>query len=67
MKFVTKGQVNPVLVSVTAIVEEVEVVAPVADASGGKDAKAAAGKAAAAAKDAAKPAAKPAAKSAAKK
>ena len=62
VKFVAKGQVNPVLVSVTAIVEEVEAVAPVADASGGKDAKAAAGKAAAAAKDAAKPAAKPAAK-----
>ena len=62
VKFVAKGQVNPVLVSVTAIVEEVEAVAPVADASGGKDAKAAAGKAAAAAKDAAKPAAKSAAK-----
>ncbi len=67
VKFVTKGQVNPVLVSVTAIVEEVEAAAPVADASGGKDAKAAAGKAAAAAKDAAKPAAKTAAKPAAKK
>jgi large subunit ribosomal protein L25 len=67
VKFVTKGQVNPVLVSVTAIVEEVGAAAPVADASGGKDAKAAAGKAAAAAKDAAKPAAKTAAKPAAKK
>ncbi len=67
VKFVTKGQVNPVLVSVTAIVEEVEAPAAVADASGGKDAKAAAGKAAAAAKDAAKPAAKTAAKPAAKK
>jgi large subunit ribosomal protein L25 len=62
VKFVAKGQVNPVLVSVTPIVEEVAAAAPVADASGGKDAKAAAGKAAAAAKDAAKPAAKPAAK-----
>jgi large subunit ribosomal protein L25 len=66
VKFVAKGQVNPVLVSVTAIVEEVEAAAPAADASGGKDAKAAAGKAAAAAKDAAKPAAKTAAKPAAK-
>ena len=61
VKFVAKGQVNPVLVSVTAIVEEVAA-APAADASGGKDAKAAAGKAAAASKDAAKAPAKPAAK-----
>ena len=65
VKFVTKGQVNPVLVSVTPIVEEVA--APVADASGGKDAKAAAGKAAAGAKDAAKAPAKAPAKPAAKK
>ena len=61
VKFVAKGQVNPVLVSVTAIVEEAEA-APVVAAPTGKDAKAAAGKAASAAKDAAKPAAKPAAK-----
>ena len=63
VKFVAKGQVNPVLVSVTAIVEEVEE-APVAGAVAAPAAnpKAAAGKAAAAAKDAAKPAAKPPAK-----
>ena len=62
VKFVTKGQVNPVLVSVTAIVEEVEE-APVAGAAApAVNPKAAAGKAAAAAKDAAKPAAKPPAK-----
>ena len=66
VKFVAKGQVNPVLVSVTPIVEEVAA-APVADASGGKDAKAAAGKASAAAKDAAKAPAKAPAKPAAKK
>jgi len=63
VKAVTKGQVNPVMVSVTPIVEEVEVVAVVVDP---KDAKAAKGKAgakpAAAAPAAAKPAAKPAAK-----
>ena len=60
VKFVAKGQVNPVLVSVTAIVEEVEA-APAAAAAAAPAAnpKAAAGKAAAAAKDAAKPAAKP--------
>ena len=67
VKFVAKGQVNPVLVSVTPIVEEVAAAAPVADASGGKDAKAAAGKAAAASKDAAKAPAKAPAKPAAKK
>ena len=63
VKFVAKGQINPVLVSVTAIVEEVEE-APVAGAVAAPAAnpKAAAGKAAAAAKDAAKPAAKPPAK-----
>ena len=66
VKFVAKGQVNPVLVSVTPIVEEVAAAAPVADASGGKDAKAAAGKAAAASKDAAKAPAKAPAKPAAK-
>ena len=66
VKFVAKGQVNPVLVSVTPIVEEVAA-APVVDASGGKDAKAAAGKAAAATKDAAKAPAKAPAKPAAKK
>ena len=61
VKFVAKGQVNPVLVSVTAIVEEVEA-APVVAAPAANP-KAAAGKAAAAAKDAAKPAAaKPPAK-----
>ena len=63
VKFVAKGQVNPVLVSVTAIVEEVEA-APAAAVAAAPAAnpKAAAGKAAAAAKDAAKPAAKPPAK-----
>ncbi len=61
VKFVAKGQVNPVLVSVTAIVEEVEA-APAAGAAPAANPKAAAGKAAAAAKDAAKPAAKPPAK-----
>ena len=63
VKFVAKGQINPVLVSVTAIVEEVEE-APAAGAVAAPAAnpKAAAGKAAAAAKDAAKPAAKPPAK-----
>jgi large subunit ribosomal protein L25 len=56
VKFVTKGQVNPVLVSVTPIEEEV-VAAPVVEAA---DAK---GKGKAGAKPAAKPAAaKPAAK-----
>ena len=61
VKFVAKGQVNPVLVSVTAIVEEVEA-APAEAAAPAANPKAAAGKAAAAAKDAAKPAAKPPAK-----
>ena len=70
VKFVAKGQVNPVLVSVSAIVEEVEA-APAegaaAAAAPAANPKAAAGKAASAAKDAAKDAAKPAAKPAAKK
>jgi large subunit ribosomal protein L25 len=69
VKFVAKGQVNPVLVSVSAIVEEVEA-APAEGAAAAAPAanpKAAAGKAASAAKDAAKDAAKPAAKPAAKK
>ena len=58
VKFVTKGQDNPVLVSVSAIVEEVEAApAEGAAAPAVADAKAAAGKD----KDA-KPAAKPAAK-----
>ena len=59
VKFVTKGQVNPVLVSVTAIVEEVEEVPVAGAAVPAANPKAAAGKAAAAAKDAVKPAAKP--------
>jgi large subunit ribosomal protein L25 len=60
VKFVAKGQVNPVLVSVTAIVEEAPAEdAPAADAKDAKGGKAAAGKAAAG-KSA--PAAKPAAK-----
>jgi len=59
VKFVAKGQVNPVLASVSAIVEEAPAeVAPVADA---KDAKGSKGAKAADAKAAA-PAAKPAAK-----
>jgi large subunit ribosomal protein L25 len=70
VKFVSKGQLNPVLVSVSAIVEEVEA-APAegaaAAAAPAANPKAAAGKAASAAKDAAKDAAKPAAKPAAKK
>ena len=61
VKFVAKGQVNPVLVSVTAIVEEVDA-APAEASAPAANPKAAAGKAAAAAKDAAKPAAKPPAK-----
>ena len=64
VKAVTKGQVNPVMVSVTPIVEEVEVVAVVVDP---KDAKAAKGKAGAKPATAAPAAAKPAAKPAAKK
>ena len=62
VKFVAKGQANPVLVS--SIVEEVQA-APAEGAAAAAPAvnpKAAAGKAASAAKDAAKPAAKPAAK-----
>ena len=62
VKFVAKGQVNPVLVSVTAIVEEVEAAPAEGAAAPAVNPKAAAGKAAAAAKDAAKPAAKPPAK-----
>ena len=62
VKFVAKGQVNPVLVSVTAIVEEVEAAPAAGAAAPAANPKAAAGKAAAAAKDAAKPAAKPPAK-----
>ena len=62
VKFVAKGQVNPVLVSVTAIVEEVEAAPAEGTAAPVANPKAAAGKAAAAAKDAAKPAAKPPAK-----
>ena len=64
VKFVAKGQANPVLVSVSSIVEEVQA-APAEGAAAAAPAvnpKAAAGKAASAAKDAAKPAAKPAAK-----
>ena len=65
VKFVAKGQENPVLVSVTAIAEEIEA-APEAAAAGGKaGGKAAAGKAAAG-KDAKAAPAKPAAKSAKK-
>ncbi len=73
VKFVAKGQVNQVLVSVSAIVKEVEAApAEAAPAEGAAAApaanpKAAAGKAASAAKDAAKDAAKSAAKPAAKK
>jgi large subunit ribosomal protein L25 len=61
VKFVVKGQINPVLVSVTAIEEEV-VEAPVVDAAA--DAKGAKGKGG---KPAAKPADKAPAKPAAKK
>ena len=62
VKFVAKGQENPVLVSVTAIVEEVEATPDAAaPAAGGKGGKAAAGKAAAG-KDAKAAPAKPAAK-----
>jgi len=58
VKSVLKGQVNPVMVSVTAIVEEVEAAPEVAvDAKGGKG-KPGAKPAAAGAKPAAKPAAK---------
>ena len=64
VKFVAKGQVNPVLVSVTAIVEEVEAATAEGAAAPAANPKAAAGKAASAAKDAAKApaAAKPPAK-----
>jgi large subunit ribosomal protein L25 len=63
VKFIAKGQENPVLVSVSAVSEEAEADAAAAAAAAApvdpKDAKAAAGKAAAAAKaEAAKPAAK---------
>ncbi len=64
VKFVAKGQVNPVLVTAVAIVAEVAA-APAEGAAAAAPAanpKAAAGKAASAAKDAAKDAAKPAAK-----
>ncbi len=69
VKFVAKGQVNPVLVSLSAIVAEVAA-APAEGAAAAAPAanpKAAAGKAASAAKEAAKDAAKPAAKPASKK
>jgi large subunit ribosomal protein L25 len=67
VKFVAKGQDNPVLVSVSAIVEEVdpaaaEAAAPVADAKEAKGGKAGAKPAAKTAAPAAKTAAKPAAK-----
>ena len=63
VKFVAKGQDNPVLVSVSPIIDEAEAVpADGAAAAPAVNPKAAAGKAASAAKDAAKPAAKPAAK-----
>ena len=73
VKFVARGQDNPVLVSVSAVSEEAEADAAAAAAAAApvdpKDAKAAAGKAAAAAKtDAKAPAGKaPAAKTPAKK
>lgn len=62
VKFVAKGQENPVLVSVSAIVEEVEA-APAVDAAAPAEAK----DAKAGAKPAAKPAPKAPAKPAAKK
>ena len=65
VKFVAKGQENPVLVSVTAIAEEVEA-APAEGAAPAAAGKPAAGKAAAG-KDAKAAPAKPAAKPAAKK
>ena len=65
VKFVAKGQENPVLVSVTAIAEEIEAAPEVAAAGGKAGGKAAAGKAAAG-KDAKAAPAKPAAKSAKK-
>jgi len=68
VKFVAKGQDNPVLVSVSAIVEEVEAApAEGAAAPDAKDAKAGAKGAKPAAKTAAAPAAKTPAKPAAKK
>lgn len=68
VKFVAKGQDNPVLVSVSAIVEEVEAVpAEGAAAPDAKDAKAGAKGGKPAAKTAAAPAAKTPAKPAAKK
>ncbi len=66
VKFVAKGQDNPVLVSVSAIVEEVEAV-PAEGAAAPADAKAGAKGAKPAAKTAATPAAKTPAKPAAKK
>ena len=57
VKFVAKGQENPVLVSVTAVAEEVEAAPAEGAAAPAVNPKAAAGKAASAAKDAAKPAA----------
>ena len=65
VKFVAKGQENPVLVSVTAIAEEIEAAPEVAATGGKAGGKAAAGKAAAG-KDAKAAPAKPAAKSAKK-
>ena len=68
VRFVVKGQINPVLVSVTAIEEEVAeapVVEAAADAKGGKGK--AGGKPAAKPADKAAPAAKPPAKPGAKK
>ena len=66
VKFVAKGQDNPVLVSVSAIVEEVEA-APAEGAAAPADAKAGAKGGKPAAKTAAAPAAKTPAKPAAKK
>jgi large subunit ribosomal protein L25 len=62
VKFIAKGQENPVLASVSAVAEEVEAAPAEGAAAPAVNPKAAAGKAASAAKDAAKTAAKPAAK-----
>jgi large subunit ribosomal protein L25 len=67
VKFVAKGQDNPVLVSVSAIVEEVEAAPADGAAAPAADAKAGAKSGKPAAKTAAAPAAKTAAKPAAKK
>jgi large subunit ribosomal protein L25 len=67
VKFVAKGQDNPVLVSVSAIVEEVEAAPADGAAAPAADAKAGAKGGKPAAKTAAAPAAKTAAKPAAKK